>query len=88
MGKREKLHSERKEFEPEWEFTAASTPLQHCIIKDLMDSLMTALLFAFYVRPPLSARKSLITLENMRLEEGRERWVRMKQRESQFDLEQ
>lgn len=32
---------------------------------------MNALMFAFYVRPPLSARKTLITLEilSMRLEE-------------------
>lgn len=68
---KETNYSEKKGVELEWEFTVTSTPQQHCIIKDLMDLLMTALLFAFYVRPPLSARKILITLHNMRLEEGK-----------------
>lgn len=67
------LHGERKGggLALDREFTVTSAPLQRRIIKDLMELLMNALLSAFYVRPPLSARKILITLEtlSMRLEQ-------------------
>lgn len=50
---------EKKRVKSEWKLTVTQTPLQDCIIKDLMDSLMTALLSAFYFGPPLSVRKRL-----------------------------